>query len=155
MVTMVLSNDTDGNECSLLSLFVEDQQNVDRDKKMPYILMFGRGIHDSVPKQVNITNIQEPFKKALELNVIKKKPLSLSKQLLCQELKRRNPGKKLNINNNKVDDLFSMLHTEELDELDKEYVRNEMIEEVETWRRDVGGIDDGSASLHFGNRFVL
>ena len=117
---------------------------------MPYILMLGRGIHDSVPNLVDISNIQ-PFKKALELNVIKKKPLSLSKQLLCQELKRRNPGKKLNINNKKVDDLFSMLDTEELDEVDKEYVRNEMamyidqikkgVKEVETWKRDVGWIE--------------
>jgi hypothetical protein len=39
-------------------------------------------------------------------------------------LKRRNPGKKLNNNNNKVDNLFSMLYTEELDEVDKEYVWN-------------------------------
>jgi hypothetical protein len=109
--------------------------------------MLGRGIHDSVPKQVDITIIQ-PFKQALELNVIKKKPLSLSKQLLCQELRRRHPGKKLNINNNKVDDLFSMLDPDELDEMDKEYIRNEMsmyidqvekgIEEVLTRRRDVG-----------------
>jgi hypothetical protein len=119
---------------------------------MPYIiLILGRGIHDSVPKRVDISNIQ-PFKKALELNVIKKKPLSLSKkQLLCQELKWRNPGKKLNINNKKVDDFFSMLDTEELDEVDKEYVRNEMamyidqikkgVEEVEMRKRDVGQIE--------------
>eukprot|EP00557_Chaetoceros_sp_GSL56_P001198 CAMPEP_0176490482 /NCGR_PEP_ID=MMETSP0200_2-20121128/7893_1 /TAXON_ID=947934 /ORGANISM="Chaetoceros sp., Strain GSL56" /LENGTH=267 /DNA_ID=CAMNT_0017887789 /DNA_START=64 /DNA_END=868 /DNA_ORIENTATION=+ len=141
MITSSNDTATDDNECSSLSLFIEDQRNIDRDKKMPYILMLGRGIHDSVPKLLDISNIQ-PFKKALELNVIKKKPLSLSKQLLCQELKRRNPGKKLNINNKKVDDLFAMFW------IQRNWMRwtrnmkeRDGVEEVETRKRDMGGIE--------------
>ena len=52
---------TDGKSC--LQLYVEDQRQVDVDKKMPYILMLVRGLHESVPNKVDLTNV-EPIKKA-------------------------------------------------------------------------------------------
>lgn len=148
----------DGKECCL-QLYVEDQRQVEADKKMPYILMLARGLHASVPKEVDITNV-EPFKKALELNIVKKKPISLSKPLLCQEIKRRNPTKKLNINNNKVDDLFSMLDADDItDDLDKAYIEREAsvyidnikkgIEEAEARKKDNGGRIEASDRLRY------
>jgi len=148
---------TDGQSC--LQLYIEDQRQVDADKKMPYILMLARGLHASIPKEVDITNV-EPFKKALEINIVKKKPIALSKPLLCQELKRRNPTKKLNINNKKVDELFLMLINDDIhDDLDKAYIEREVsmyidnikkgIDEAEAKRKDAGGRIEASDRLRY------
>jgi hypothetical protein len=59
------------------------------------------------------------LRKALELKVLIKKAITLSKQMLVQELKRRNTGVKLNANNEKVDDLFKILDEHAFDKADK------------------------------------
>ena len=55
----------------------------------------------------------------MELKVLIKKAITLSKQMLVQELKRRNTGVKLNANNEKVDDLFKILDEHAFDKADK------------------------------------
>ena len=153
-------NVDDSNDSqSHLQLYVEDQSKVDADKKMPYILMLARGFHERIPKEVDISNV-EPFKKALELNIMKKKRISLSKPLLCQEIKRRNPMRKLNINNNKVEDLFLMLNEDGIgDDIDVAYIQREVtlyieniqkgIEEADTKRKDNGGRIEASDRLRY------
>ena len=74
---------------------------------MPYMFMLARGIHKQVPKQVDLLHV-EPFKKALELGVLKKKSVTVSKHMVIQELLRRRNTRKLNSNNKKVDELFEM-----------------------------------------------
>jgi len=138
----------DTSELNSVSMYVEDQRNVEPDKSMPYILMLARGIHEDIPKMVDIST-GELFKKALELNLLKKKAISLSKPMLCQELKRRTPQKKLNMNNKKVDDLFTMLDDQFLSETDKNYINRKVyvyleqlkkgVEEAKDKRKDAGG----------------
>jgi hypothetical protein len=62
------------------------------------------------------------LKKALDLKVLKKKAIVLTKPMLIHKLKRRNPTLKLNANNKKGDDLFHMLDKNDLNEDDKEFI---------------------------------
>jgi hypothetical protein len=79
---------------SSVCMYVKNQRNVDSDKSMPYyIFMLPRGINKDIPKMVDILTC-EVFKK-VNL-VLKKRAISLLKPMLCQELKRRYPEKKLN-----------------------------------------------------------
>jgi hypothetical protein len=121
--------------------------------------MLARGIHENVPMDIDITNT-EPFKTALAFNILKRKPLSLSKALLCQELKRRNPDRKININNKKVDDLFSMLNEDDIyDPADIAFIQGETtvyidnlkrsIDDVEKKRKDSGGRIEASDRLRY------
>ena len=50
--------------------------------------------------------------------IIHKKPIFLSKPLLQLEIKRRNPNRKLNFNNKKVEDLFSIMKEEPINNAD-------------------------------------
>ena len=144
---------------SSIQEYIEDQRELDPDQKVPYILMLARGIHENVPMDIDITNA-EPFKTALAFNILKRKPLSLSKALLCQELKRRNPVRKININNKKVDDLFSMLKEDDInDPADIAYIQGETmvyidnlkrsIDDVEKKRKDTGGRIEASDRLRY------
>lgn len=121
--------------------------------------MLARGIHDNIPSDVDIMN-SEPFKKALELNILKRKPLSLSKVLLCQELKRKNPNRKVNINNKTIEELFGFLKEDEIcDAADIAYIKGETeayinnlkrsIDEIEKKRKDSGGRVDASDRLRY------
>ena len=94
---------------SSIQEYIEDQRVPDPEKKVPYILMLARGRHENIPMDFDITNVEPFYKTALAFKILKRKPLSLSKALLCQELKRRNPVLKININNKKVKDLLSFL----------------------------------------------
>jgi len=67
--------------------------------------MVARGIHKDIPRDYEISSVGV-IKKALELGVLKKKTISISKKLLLQEFKRRHKGKILNANNKKNEDLF-------------------------------------------------
>lgn len=102
--------------------YIEDQCNVDPDKVMPYIFMLARGLHEAIPKRIDITSV-ECLKKGLELKILKKKAIALTKPLLCQELKRRDNTAKPNGNNKRVEDLFSKLYETDLEEADKVYVK--------------------------------
>lgn len=144
---------------SSIQEYIEDQRELDPDKKVPYILMLARGIHENVPMDVDIMNA-EPFKTALAFNILKRKPLSLSKALLCQELKRRNPDRKMNVNNKKVDDLFSLLKEDDIcDPADIAYIQGETtvyidnlkrsIDDVEKKRKDSGGRIEASDRLRY------
>ena len=74
---------------------------------------------------------------------LKKKTISLSKPLLCQELKQRNSGKKLNINNKKMEDLFMMLREqEELDEVDKIYIQREISQYIEQLKKGIKKVEN-------------
>ena len=130
--TIVL--DTTEIEPNSLRLFVQDQNKLDAEKLMPYLFMLARGIHEHVPNMVDLTEV-EPFKKALELNVLKKKPISMSKQIVIQELKRRTAFKKLNANNKKIEELFEMLNETVLADDDKQFVKEsvtECLNEIQT-----------------------
>lgn len=153
----------DGDEMSSLQLFIEDQRQIDPGKKIPYLLMVARGNIELIPDAVDISE-EEPFKKAIGLGILKKKPISLSKQLLCQEIKRRNPSKKVNVNNKKIEELFAMIRDEKdesniVSASDKLFIEEEVakyldhvrkgIEEVEEKKREAGGRIDMSDRLRY------
>ena len=107
--------------------YVNDQSKVDSDKVMPYLFMLARGVHKDVPKLIDLTNIA-PFNKALELNLLKRRPISMSKKMVIQELSRRRSTNKLNANNKKFEELFDMLYETPLDGDDKEFVESSVSE---------------------------
>ena len=78
---------------SSVKVYVEDQREVGPDKFMSYMFMLGRGVHKDIPKDIDISSV-ELLKKALDIKVLKKKAIILSKPMLLQELRRRNPDKK-------------------------------------------------------------
>jgi hypothetical protein len=128
--------------------FVEDQRNVDPDKVMPYIFMLARGVHDAIPREVDISGV-DCLKKGLEQKVLKKRAITLTKPLLCLELKRRDDKVKPNMNNKKVEDLFAMISEKDLEDSDKEYVKEmtsgfisditKAIDESNAKKSDTGG----------------
>jgi hypothetical protein len=125
--TTIVLNTSDIEPPSSVRAFVQDQNKLDAEKLMPYLFMLARGIHEDVPNMVDLTEV-EPFKKALDLNVLKKKPISLSKQIVIQELRRRKAFKKLNANNKKIEELFEMLNETVLGENDKQFVKESVTE---------------------------
>jgi hypothetical protein len=76
--------DFDTTELNSVRIYVEDQRNVDPEKVMPYMFMLGRGVHNEIPKEIDISSV-EILKKALELKVLRKKAIILSKLMLIQE----------------------------------------------------------------------
>jgi hypothetical protein len=112
-----------------IRLFFQNQNKLeDAEKLMLYLFMLVRGTHEDVPNMVDLTEV-EPFKKALELNVLNKKPISMSKQIVIQELKRRKAFKKLkNVNSKKIEELFEMLNETVLADVDKQFVKESVTE---------------------------
>ena len=55
---------------SSVNMYVEDQPNVDPDKLMSYMFMLGRGVHQDIPKVIDISSV-ELLKKALDMKVLK------------------------------------------------------------------------------------
>jgi DNA repair exonuclease SbcCD nuclease subunit len=122
--------------------------------------MLARGIHEDVPNIVDITEV-EPSKKALELNVLKRKPISMSKQIVIKELKRRKAFfKKLNTKNKNIVELFDMLLNETvLEDDDKEFVKvsvteylkqiHTTVQEAEERKKAMGGRAEVMDCLHW------
>lgn len=131
-----------------VELFVQDQSKLDSDKIMPYLFMLARGIHVEVPMVADLQSMK-PFEKALELGVLKKKSISITKPMVIQELRRRN-AKKLNVNNKKVDELFDVFKEIPLEDArDITFIKDSIsqymteiknaIEEAEERKKKTGG----------------
>jgi hypothetical protein len=121
--------------------YVQDQSKIESDKVMPYLFMLARGVHKDVPKVIDLATIA-PFNKALELNVLKRRPISMSKKMVIQELSRRNATNKLNANNKKFEELFDMLHENPLDGDDKDFVISSVSEYLKEIASAVKDADD-------------
>jgi hypothetical protein len=145
-------------DLSSVRRFVEDQRNVDPDKLMPYIFMLARGVHDEIPKEIDISGV-DCLKKGLEQKVLKKRAITLTKPLLCLELKRRDDKVKPNMNNKKVEDLFAMINETDLEEGDKEFVKEmtsgfisdikKAIDESDARIKETGGRIEMTDHLHW------
>ena len=131
-----------------VQLFVQDQSKLEADKIMSYLFMLARGIHVEVPMVVDL-QCMKPFEKALELGVLKKKSISITKPMVIQELRRRN-AKKLNVNNKKVDELFDIFHEVPLEDTrDIAFIKDSIsqymseiknaVEEAEERKKKTGG----------------
>ena len=135
---------------SRVKIFIEDQRNLAPEHVSQYIWMLGRGVHDEIPEDFDISSSVGTLKKALDLGVLKKKKIVISKKILLQELMRRQEGKKLNANNKKAEELFRMLHDgPSLDDADMVFIKDKIseyldqirkgIEEIESKRKESGG----------------
>jgi hypothetical protein len=107
---------------NLVGPYIEDPRNVEPDKFTQYLLMLARGIHESIPKSLDISSV-EVLKQALEYKLITKKSIALTKPLACQELKRRDPEAKPNKKNKKLEDLFGSFDDDFLSDADKDYIK--------------------------------
>lgn len=117
---------------SKVRVYVEDKHNIEPDKVMPYMFLLARGIHEEIPHNIDISSV-DCLEKGLELKLLKKKAIVVTKPLVIQELKRRDETIKLNGSNKKLEELFSLLVVDDLDELDKDYI----IEVVSGYLRDI------------------
>jgi hypothetical protein len=149
---------TTSSNPSLLKEFIEDQRNVPPETVPQYVWLVGRGIHKDIPREYDITSIGV-IKKAIELGILKKKAVTITKQLLLQELKRRQEGKKLNANNKKNEELFSMLIDDSLSDADKDYIKEKIsqylnqieraVADTEAKRKEAGGRIDMTDRLRY------
>ena len=101
-------NSNDTTPVGALQEFIEDQRNVDPDKRNNYILMLARGLVDGVPDVVDLGD-SDPFKTAIQLGLEKKSSFNLVKKLICTEIFRQNSNRKTNIKNRKIDQLFDVM----------------------------------------------
>jgi len=102
------------DEPSAFQSFYEDQSMIRAEDKKAYLLMCARGIVEGIPAELDISKVGPPFDEALSLKIIKKAPITITKNMVSMEIKRRNPRRKnADRNNKKLPALFDILVKEE------------------------------------------
>lgn len=120
------------NDTSLKS-YVENENLVKPDNKMQYILMVARGVCEDIPAVEDITTV-DPFHRAINAKLCSKLQLRMSKEQLVKEIKRRNPKRKTNAKNKKVNNLFALLQEEPLEDADDiEYIKSTAAAYIKTF----------------------